>query len=175
MRRQNPLEVVFEDISTFDAENPVVGSLLREIDINKNQSESDFIKSLPSHPGKEFEIQKRLDRLKGKNCNFKRNNNNNNNNFGSSGPNLFYIGAPPSLPTLEDFIDGGTRPPLPPQPPTGSTLFETQSKNNLFVSTPTFNLNNPEVRQPTNSTQPFIASSLFDKKSNKTHLQHLLI
>ena len=167
MRRQNPLEVVFEDISTFDAENPVVGSLLREIDINKNQSESDFIKSLPSHPGKEFEIQKRLDRLKGKNCNFKRNNNNNNNNFGSSGPNLFYIGAPPSLPTLEHFIDGGTRPPLPPQPPTGSTLFETQSKNNLFVSTPTFNLNNPEVRQPTNSTQPFIDSSLFDKKSNK--------
>ena len=101
MRRQNPLEVVFEEISTFDAENPVVGSLLREIDINKNQSESDFIKSLPSHPGKKFEIQKRLDRLKGKNCNFKRNNNNNNNNFGSSGPNLFDIGALPSLPTLK--------------------------------------------------------------------------
>ena len=33
LRRQNPLEVVFEDISTFDAENPAVGSLLREIDI----------------------------------------------------------------------------------------------------------------------------------------------
>ena len=130
---------------------------------------------MPSHPGKEFEIQKRLDRLKGKNSNFKRNKNNNNNNFGSSGPNLFDFGAPPSLPTLEDFIDGGPRPPLPPQPPTGSTLFERQSKNNPFVSTPTFNLNNPEVRQPTNSTQPFIASSLFDKKSNKTHLQHLLI
>ena len=33
LRRQNPLELVFEDISTFDAENPIVGSLLREIDI----------------------------------------------------------------------------------------------------------------------------------------------
>ena len=33
LRRQNPLEVVFEDISTFDAENPAEGSLLREIDI----------------------------------------------------------------------------------------------------------------------------------------------
>ena len=36
LRRQNPLELVFEDISTFDAENPIVGSLLREIDIKKN-------------------------------------------------------------------------------------------------------------------------------------------
>ena len=36
LRKQNPLELVFEDISTFDAENPIVGSLLREIDIKKN-------------------------------------------------------------------------------------------------------------------------------------------
>ena len=57
LRRQNPLELVFEDISTFDAENPIVGSLLREIDINKKQSDSNFIKSLPSQPGKEFEIK----------------------------------------------------------------------------------------------------------------------
>ena len=63
LRRQNSLELVFEDISTFDVENPIVGSLLREIDIKKNQSDSDFIKSLPSHPGKEFEIQRRLDIL----------------------------------------------------------------------------------------------------------------
>ena len=35
LRRQNPLELVFEDISTFDAEDPIVGSLLREIDIKK--------------------------------------------------------------------------------------------------------------------------------------------
>ena len=61
LRRQNPLELVFEDISTFDAENPIVGSLLREIDIKKKQSDSDFIKSLPSKPGKEFEIKKKLD------------------------------------------------------------------------------------------------------------------
>ena len=27
LRRQNPLELVFEDISAFDAENPIVGSL----------------------------------------------------------------------------------------------------------------------------------------------------
>ena len=56
--RQNPLEFVFEDISTFDSENPIVGSLLREIDIRKKQIDSDFIKSLPGQPGKEFEIKK---------------------------------------------------------------------------------------------------------------------
>ena len=60
LRRQNPLELVFEDISTFDAENPIAGSLLREIDLKKKQTDSDFIKSLPSHPGKEFEIKKDL-------------------------------------------------------------------------------------------------------------------
>ena len=48
LRRQNPLELVFEHISTFDAKNPIVGSLLRDIDIKKKQSDSDFIKSLPS-------------------------------------------------------------------------------------------------------------------------------
>ena len=35
LRRQNPLELVFENISTFDAKNPIVGSLLREIEIKK--------------------------------------------------------------------------------------------------------------------------------------------
>ena len=86
LRRQNPLELIFEDISTFDAENPIVGSLLREIDIKEKQSDSDFIKSLPSHPGKEFEIKKRLDKLRGIN-NSNNNNNNNNNNINNS--NLF--------------------------------------------------------------------------------------
>ena len=35
LRRQNPLELAFENISPFDAENPIVGSLLREVDIKK--------------------------------------------------------------------------------------------------------------------------------------------
>ena len=29
LRRQNPLELVFEDVSTFDAENPIIESLIR--------------------------------------------------------------------------------------------------------------------------------------------------
>ena len=35
LRWQNPLELNFKDISTFDAENPIVGSLLRELDVGK--------------------------------------------------------------------------------------------------------------------------------------------
>ena len=35
--RQNLLELVFQDISTFNAQNPVVGSLLRELDIGKKR------------------------------------------------------------------------------------------------------------------------------------------
>ena len=167
LRRYLHLFTVFEDISKFDTENPIVGSLLREIDINKKQSDSDFIKSLPSHPGKEFEIQKKLDRLRGKNSNnFKRNNsNNNNNNFGSSGHSLFDrsndIGVPPSLPTKEDFLDGGPRPPQPPppQPPIGSNLFETES-NNPFAAT-TFNLDDPIVTPSTNYAPPKGISNIY--------------
>ena len=57
IRRQNPLELIFEDVSTFVAENPIVGSPLREIDLNKKQTDSDFIKSLPGQRGKEFKMK----------------------------------------------------------------------------------------------------------------------
>ena len=43
LRRQNPLELVFEDSSTFDAEKLIVEGLLREIDIKKKQSDNNFI------------------------------------------------------------------------------------------------------------------------------------
>ena len=82
------MELVFEDVSTFEAENSVVGPLLREIDLNKKQTDSDFIKSLPSQRGKEFEIKKRLDRLRDSKKN-SRKNNNNNNNSNNAGGNLF--------------------------------------------------------------------------------------
>ena len=59
LTRKKPPELVFEDISTFDAKNPIVGSLLREVDLKK-QTDTDFIKSLPSQPVKEFEKKKDL-------------------------------------------------------------------------------------------------------------------
>ena len=125
LRRQDPLELVFEDISTFDAENPIVGSFLREID-NKRESESDFIKSLPSHPGKEFEIKKRLDKLRGIN-------NSSNNNKNNS--NLFTVkGDPPSLPRIEDFLDNSRPPPPPPPIAPSINLDENLFKSEAFPS-----------------------------------------
>ena len=44
IRRQNSLELVFEDISTFDAENPIAGSLLKELDGGKKDIASELIK-----------------------------------------------------------------------------------------------------------------------------------
>ena len=113
------MELIFEDVSTFHAQNPIAESLLREIDLNKKQTDSDFIKYLPSQPGKEFEIQKRLDRLKGIKIYDSNKNNNNDNNDNNSG-SLF----PHPLPCPGGGNDlfplrPGTRqgPGLPPPPP----------------------------------------------------------
>ena len=86
--------------------------------MKKKQSDSDFIRSLPSHPGKEFEIQKRLDKLRGKNDNFNNNNNNAGGNTGGTNIDLDNCGLnqpSASLPNIEEFIDNGALPP--PQPP----------------------------------------------------------
>ena len=83
-------------------------------------SDSDFIKSLPIHPEKEFEIKKRLDRPGGINNNNNNNsNNNNNNNNINNNSNLFGPGGgPPSIPTIEDFlVNSGRLPPPPPPAP----------------------------------------------------------
>ena len=188
LRRQNPLELVFEDISTFDAENPTVGSLLRELDLKKKQSDSDFIKSLPSQPEKEFEIKKRLDRLRqgGKNFSGKNNNsagnnnNNNNNNFDGGNNNLFGPGGePPSLTSTEDFLDGGPRPPPPPPPPPSISGNLFNSTNAAAVPPPTDDFNVLINRAPTSiwskgigndlfSSQAAMASPREEKKKTKT-------
>ena len=46
-RRQNPLELVFQDISTFDAQNPIDGSFLKEPDVGKKNLASDLVKKAP--------------------------------------------------------------------------------------------------------------------------------
>ena len=40
LRRENPLELVFKDVSMFDAENPIVESLLRETDLTKKKKQT---------------------------------------------------------------------------------------------------------------------------------------
>lgn len=43
-RRKNPLELVFQDILNFDVQNPIIGSLLKELDIRKRHIASTLIK-----------------------------------------------------------------------------------------------------------------------------------
>ena len=43
-RRQNPVELVFKDTSTFNAQNPIIGSLLKKLDIGKKDIASTLIK-----------------------------------------------------------------------------------------------------------------------------------
>ena len=80
MRRQNPLELVIEDISTFDGENPIVGSLLKKLNAGKKLATRDLVKNAPGIPGQDFEIQNRLNRLRNIDTEPKNNNNNNNKN-----------------------------------------------------------------------------------------------
>ena len=104
MRRQNPLELVIEDISTFDGENPIVGSLLKKLNAGKKLATRDLVKNAPGIPGQDFEIQNRLNRLRNIDTEPKNNNNNNNKN------NL----SPPSSPPL---VSPSTGPFIPPPPP----------------------------------------------------------
>ena len=58
IRRQNHLEFVFEVISTFDAENAIIGSLLRELDVDKKDVVSDLVKKAPRPPGLDNSLRK---------------------------------------------------------------------------------------------------------------------
>ena len=91
--------LVFHDISTFDAENPIVGLLLQELDVAKRTWRVTLSKKAPQRPSINFIIQNRLNKL--------RNDRNNNNNGGGLSP-------PPSPPPFNIFQQ--QPPPLPPPP-----------------------------------------------------------
>ena len=99
-RWQNPLELAFEDICTFDSENPIVGSLLRELDVGKKVLVSDLIKQAPGPAGEHFAIRNQLNKLRD------RQEPTNNNN----------ISPPISPPALPPPGPGPFTPPPPPQP-----------------------------------------------------------
>ena len=125
--------------------------------MKKKQSDSDFIRSLPSHPGKEFEIQKRLDKLRGKNDNFNNNNNNAGGNTGGTNIDLDNCGLnqpSPSLPNIQEFIDNGALPPpQPPSAPINENLFNTT--NPLSILKTGFNIE---------TKNPFILRTIWDNK-----------
>ena len=91
LRRLNPLELVSEDASTFDAENPIAGSLLRETDLKKPKQIVILSNHYQVSQGKNLRYIKRLDKLRNiKRYNNKNDNkNNNNNNNSNDGGDLF--------------------------------------------------------------------------------------
>ena len=64
IRRQNPLELVFKDISTFDAETPIVGSITGELDVGKKDVANDLIKKAPKPPALDISLRNRLEKFK---------------------------------------------------------------------------------------------------------------
>ena len=46
-RTENPLALLFKDAANFDAQNPVIGSLLRDINLGKRSTNSGLIKRSP--------------------------------------------------------------------------------------------------------------------------------
>ena len=99
-----------------------------------------------------------MDRLKGKSGSNNRKNNDNNNNNNVGGPDLFGPGPgsfPPTLPTLDDFIDDD--PQAPPFPPPNNATLNTGA--NLFplnagaVQPPTSNFNVKNFKVPSIKTR----------------------
>ena len=108
LRRQNPLEFVFEDISTFDSENPIVGLLYKELDVGKKHLASELIKKAPRPPDLDYRLRNRLEKLKDRKDPFSNNNNNNlSPPLSPPLPSSFFVPPPPQPP----------QPPLKPPPP----------------------------------------------------------
>ena len=60
--RQNPFELVFKDISTFDGQNPIISKLLSEILIGKNNSVDKILKKV--HSNHKVKIRSKLDGIR---------------------------------------------------------------------------------------------------------------
>ena len=106
LRRQNPLELLFEDISTFDAENPIIGCLLKEPDVGKKDVASKLIKNAPGPLGTDFVIRNRLIRLKDR-LEFNNDNNNNNLSLAPSPPPstvIFFTATTTTTTTSNDIF-----------------------------------------------------------------------
>ena len=86
MKNQNPIEILSKDVKYFDAQNSIIGSLIRKV---KHWEKKDFSKFLEKAPDiRDLEIRERLKKLHERdeffnwgNDDDNNNNNNNKNNF----------------------------------------------------------------------------------------------
>ena len=62
IKKQNPIELLLKDLKYFDTQNPVIGKLIREVDIGKKEDLSKFLSQAPDV--KDLELQSRLNKLR---------------------------------------------------------------------------------------------------------------
>ena len=79
MKKPNPVDVDFKDKAKFDVQNPIIGSLVAQVQENKTNEKATLnqLSGVPST--KDIELAECLAKSRGKTNN--NNNNNNNNNF----------------------------------------------------------------------------------------------
>ena len=109
IRNQNPIEFLFKHLKHFDAQNPVIGNLIKEIEIGKKKDLSKILKDAPNII--DLELRSRLNILRDDETFNPDGNNNNNNNL------------PPPPPFFPPYFG----PDQLPQPPPSPTNFFRQS------------------------------------------------
>ena len=62
IKKQNPIKLLVKDLKYFDTQNPVIGNLIREVDIGKKEDLSKFLSQAPDV--KDLELQSRLNKLR---------------------------------------------------------------------------------------------------------------
>ena len=114
-RNESPTEFLFKNLKHFDAQNPVIGNLIKEMDIGKKKDLSKILKGAPGMI--DLELMLRLNRVRDdKTFNPDRNNNNDNNNN-----NL-----PPTPPPAPYFLPNFGPDQLPQSPPSLTIFLDQQ-------------------------------------------------
>ena len=104
IRNQNPKEFLFKDLKHFDTQDPVIGNLIKQIDIGKKKDLSKILKGTPDII--DLELRSRLNKLRDDET-FNPDGNNNNNNLPSPPAPSFFapsfgpdqLAKPPPSPT----------------------------------------------------------------------------
>ena len=117
-RTENHLALMFKDVANFDAQNPVIGSLLRKIDFGKRSTNSDLIKkSLSKAPDiNDTILLQRFKTFKETPINYNDNNDNNDddnidnniNNSKNFNYNNVSLSSPPSPVKLGDIFEAAS-------------------------------------------------------------------
>ena len=102
-RTENRLALHFKDVATFGAQNPIIGSLLKEVDLKKKGRNSDLIRKQLE---KALDINdtiliQRFKKFKDDPINFNNSDDKNDNDDNNNKP----TGQPPPPPTFNDFSE----------------------------------------------------------------------